>query len=284
MNAPVVEPSSPPEKKSKGGRNLPVAVGVGVALGVLALASLFVAPWGWLLLLTPAIVFAVLELRNGFVAGGHEVPLVPVVVGASVMPLAAYLGGPAALLVIFGVEAGAVIVWRTLIGHLRTGIRDIGSGVFVLGYVPFLASFTALMLTAPEGHWRVIAFVLVTVCSDIGGFIAGVRFGKTSMSPSVSPHKSWEGFAGSVVMCALAGAVMFAFPLGAAWWQGVLFGGLLAMCATLGDLTESMLKRDLGIKDFGKVLPGHGGLMDRMDSLLVCAPVAWIVMAALLPA
>ncbi|MDO5696707.1 MAG: phosphatidate cytidylyltransferase [Dermatophilus congolensis] len=277
--------SAPPaEKKRKAGRNLPAAIGVGVLMGLVALGCIFVAPWGWLLLVTPAAVIAVTELRRGFVEGGHSVPIVPVVLAAAVMCPAAYFGGPAALVVTFGLSVLAVVVWRALSGAPRTAIRDMGSGVFMLAYAPFLAGFSALLLAQPDGRYRVIAFVLITVFSDIGGYAAGVTMGKHPMSPSVSPNKSWEGFAGSVVTCAVVGSISVMLMLDAAWWVGAVTGMLLAALATLGDLTESMLKRDLGIKDFGTMLPGHGGLMDRMDSLLVCAPASWIAFTLLLGA
>ena len=279
MNAPPTE-----KKKRKAGRNLPAAVAVGVFLGALALACIFVAPWGWLLLVTPASVIAVTELRRGFREGGHSVPIVPVVLGALIMSPAAYFGGPAAMIVTFGLSALAVVVWRALAGVPRTAIRDMGSGVFMLAYAPLLAAFSALLAAQPDGRFRVIAFVLITVFSDIGGYAAGVTMGKHPMSPSVSPNKSWEGFAGSVLTCAVVGSVSVMLMLGAPWWAGAVLGVVLATLATLGDLTESMLKRDLGIKDFGTMLPGHGGLMDRMDSLVVCAPAAWILLTVMLGA
>ena len=105
--------------------------------------------------------------------------------------------------------------------------------------------------------------------SDIGGYAAGVLFGKHPMAPSVSPKKSWEGFAGSVVACVVGGvALVVRWLLDGPWWAGVVLGAVAAVGATLGDLCESMIKRDLGIKDMGSILPGHGGLMDRLDSLL----------------
>lgn len=260
---------------------MPVAITVGVVLGALALAAIFLAPWGWLLIAIPAVLMAVVELHRGFLAGGKSLPIVPVVIGASAMLPAAYWGGTPALLVAFGLSVAAVIVWRALTGPLRTAVRDIGSGAFLLAYVPFLASFSALMLADPQGHWRVITFVLVTISSDIGGLAAGVKLGKHPMSPSVSPNKSWEGFAGSVAFCVVVAVLTFTLIFGAPWWGGVLFGAALAALATMGDLTESMLKRDLGIKDFGNLLPGHGGVMDRLDSLLVCAPAAWMLFGLL---
>lgn len=283
MTASTVE-SPAPKKKRKAGRNLPAAIGVGVGLGALGLLAIFGARWGWVALATPVILMAVHELRRGFAFGGHAVPAIPVCAGAALMLPVTYLHGAAGLLVVFAVSLGAVIVWRALAGRLRTAIRDIGSGVFILAYAPFLAAFSVLLLTSPLGQQKVVAFVLITVCSDIGGYVAGVRFGSRPMSPTVSPNKSWEGFFGSVITCAVVGAIVLETMIGAPWWTGVLIGAVIASLATLGDLTESMLKRDLGIKDFGNLLPGHGGVMDRLDSLLVCAPAAWIMFRLLLPA
>jgi phosphatidate cytidylyltransferase len=147
----------------------------------------------------------------------------------------------------------------------------------------FLAGFAALMLAAPDGRQRIVVFILVTVFSDIGGYAVGVKFGKHPMAPSLSPKKSWEGFAGSVLSCALVGAISLPLLLDGPWWAGVLLGVVAAAAATLGDLIESSIKRDLGIKDMSTILPGHGGLMDRLDSLVVVAPVAWALLLLFVP-
>lgn len=266
----------------RAGRNLPMAIGVALVLGGLALAALTLLRWGWLLLATPAILLAVWELTGGMRAGRIHVPLVPVWAGAAAMLPAAYLGGPAALIVAFGLTILAVVCWRVVRG-LDDAARDIVGGVFVVAYAPFLAAFSALMLAAPDGTRRVIVFVLVTIASDIGGYAAGVLAGKHPMAPSVSPKKSWEGFAGSAAACVAMGALFVPLLLHGAWWAGALVG-LVAVCmATLGDLTESMIKRDLGIKDLGNILPGHGGIMDRIDSLLLCAPGVWWALLLLVP-
>ncbi len=275
-------PAAAQARTSKAGRNLPAAIAVGAGLGALALVCLFSAAWGWLLRATPACFNGGASIRRGFVAGGHAVPVLPVVIGAAAMLPAAYAAGPSGLTVVFGLTVLAVVVWRFCDGPRADTARDIGSGVFMVAYAPFLASFSALLLAQPDGQLRVVCFVLITVFSDIGGYAAGVLFGKHPMAPTVSPKKSWEGFAGSVISCAVAGAASVTLLLGGPWWAGVITGAVLASLATLGDLTESMLKRDLGIKDFGTMLPGHGGLMDRMDSLLVCAPAAWILFTVLL--
>lgn len=276
--------STAPRSKPVGraGRNLPMAIAVALVLGGLCLAALTLLSWGWLLLATPAILLAVWELYEGMEAGKVDVPLVPVWLGSVAMLPAAYLGGPAALIVAFGITILAVVCWRVA-GGLDHAARDIGGGAFVVAYAPFLAAFSALMLAAPDGNRRVIVFILVTIASDIGGYAAGVLAGKHPMAPSVSPKKSWEGFAGSAAACMLVGAISVPVLLGGAWWAGVLVGIVAVCLATLGDLTESMIKRDLGIKDLGNVLPGHGGIMDRIDSLLLCAPGVWWMLLLLVP-
>jgi len=176
----------------------------------------------------------------------------------------------------------ACVVWRLADGA-RGYLRDISTTVFIVTYVPLLAGFAVLLVVPDDGAMRVIAFIATVVCSDVGGYIAGVLFGKHSLAPSVSPKKSWEGFTGSAALSALAGALFLTLGLDGVWWQGVLYGLAIASAATLGDLGESMIKRDLGIKDMGTLLPGHGGLMDRMDSLLPAAAVAWILLTSFVP-
>ena len=157
------------------------------------------------------------------------------------------------------------------------------AGIFAALYVPFLAGFALLMARAEDGAERVVVFVLVTVASDIGGYAAGVILGRHPMAPSVSPKKSWEGFLGSAGACAVVGALSVALLLAGPWWAGVVIGLAAVLTATLGDLGESMIKRDLGIKDMGSLLPGHGGVLDRLDSLLPTAPVVYLLLALLVP-
>jgi phosphatidate cytidylyltransferase len=271
-----------PSPPSRAGRNLPAALGVGLGLAVLVVASLFVRKEGFLVLATAAICVGVWELRNAVGQGRIHVPLVPSLAGALAMMTAAYVGGGQALTVSFGLTCVAVLLWRAVDG-LQDAVRDIAGGIFVAAYVPFLASFSILMLAAPDGAWRVFVFILVTVCSDVGGYAVGVVAGRHPMAPSVSPKKSWEGFAGSVAACVLGGALSVSLALHGPWWAGALVGIAAAVTATVGDLTESTVKRDLGIKDMGSILPGHGGLMDRLDSLLLVAPVVWALLTVFVP-
>ena len=163
-------------------------------------------------------------------------------------------------------------------------LRDVTSGVLVALWLPLLAGFTMLMLREDDGAGRIVVFVLLSVASDVGGYVAGVLFGRHPMAPTVSPKKSWEGLAGSVVFCLVAGTASVTLLLGGPWWAGAAVGAAAVLTATLGDLVESVLKRDLGIKDMGSLIPGHGGVLDRLDSLLLSAPVVWLVLGALVPA
>ena len=146
-----------------------------------------------------------------------------------------------------------------------------------------LGSFAALMLAEEQGGARLVTFLLVVTMSDTGGYVGGVLFGKHPMAPKISPKKSWEGFAGSMVFGITAGVLMAIFGLKVPFWVGLVLGCRLVAVGTCGDLIESMIKRDLGIKDMSSFLPGHGGVMDRLDSLLVAAPVAWLIMYVLVP-
>ena len=274
------EPSG--TKPSRAGRNLPNAIGVGLSLGAVVIASLIFRKEVFLGVVTVAACFGVWELRAGLAQGKINVPLVPSMVGAITMIVASLVGGGQALTVTFGLTCISVLLWRMADG-LHDAIRDIAGGIFVAAYVPLLASFSILLLRAPDGAQRVFVFLIVAICSDVGGYAVGVVAGKHPMAPSISPKKSWEGAAGSAVACVIGGIATVMLILGGTWWAGAIVGLALALSATVGDLTESTIKRDLGIKDLGSILPGHGGFMDRIDSLLLSAPVAWALLALLVP-
>jgi phosphatidate cytidylyltransferase len=219
------------------------------------------------------------ELVRSLRAIGRHVPYLPVAVGTAAMIALAYTEGAEAFVVTGLLTGLAVIVWR--LGEAGEALLDdISASFLVLGYVAFLAGFAVLMLVPGDGSRRITAFVVTAVCADVGGYATGALFGRHPMAPSVSPKKSWEGLAGSLVLCAAAGAALLPGLLGGAVWQGVVFGVVVALAAVLGDLGASMIKRDIGIKDFGRLLPGHGGVMDRLDSLLPAAPLAYLLLSA----
>ena len=221
------------------------------------------------------------ELTRALETRGIRLPLIPVAAGGAVMLGLAYDSGERPLLAALAVTVIAVMAWR-MTGGSAGYLRDVTAGVFTLVYLPLMASFVALMLAAPDGSRRVLAWIVVTVCSDIGGYLVGSLLGRHPMAAAISPHKTWEGFAGSALACVVAGVLLLTLLLHGTWWQGVLLGVAAVGAATLGDLAESMIKRDLQIKDMGTVLPGHGGILDRADSLLLTAPVVWLLLVIFL--
>ncbi|MBC7375327.1 MAG: phosphatidate cytidylyltransferase [Frankiales bacterium] len=264
----------------RAGRNLPAAIGVGLALGAAITVPLF-SPyrWGFVGVLAAAAALGIYEIVKALRTLGAQPPMVPLQVGGVAMVVLAYRQGPGALFLALVLTVLACLAWR-LADPAEGFLRDVAASTFTAAYVPFLAGFASLLAIPADGPRRVTTFVAVVVCSDVGGYAAGVLFGKHPMAPSISPKKSWEGFAGSLVACAAAGAVLFATLFDTSPLWGALYGVAITGTATLGDLGESMVKRDIGIKDMGTLLPGHGGIMDRLDSLLPTAPVAWMLLAA----
>ncbi len=267
-----------PPVPSRAGRNLPAAIGVGVGLGAVIIGSLFWQKSLFVLVVLAAVLVAVDEMIRALKTSGATIPRIPVLTGTTAMLVAAYFGGPMALLVGLALTVLATIFWRMPSGSIGF-VRDVTAGVFLLAYIPLLAGF-AVLLVQPnaDGPQRVVTFFLVVVASDVGGYVAGVLFGKHPMAPTISPKKSWEGFAGSTLACIGAGIGSVVWLLDGDWWAGAIVGAIAVLTATVGDLGESMIKRDLGIKDMSNLLPGHGGVMDRLDSLLATAPAVWLLL------
>jgi phosphatidate cytidylyltransferase len=267
---------------SRAGRNLPIAIAIGLALGALVLAPLF-SPYRWtfVALLVVVLGVATAEIVKALRTLGAQPPLAPLLVGGTAMVVLAYREGSEALFVGLVLTVLSCLVWR-LADPAEGFLRDVAASTFTAVYVPFLIGFAALMTVPPDGPRRVTTYIATVVCSDVGGYLVGVLFGRHPMAPSISPKKSWEGFAGSVIACAVAGGIFFDQLFDAAPVLGVLFGLAVVGTATLGDLGESMVKRDIGVKDMGRLLPGHGGLMDRLDSLLPTAPAAFLLLSLFL--
>ncbi|MCF6377178.1 phosphatidate cytidylyltransferase [Nocardioides KLBMP 9356] len=300
MTTPEPPPNSPPQppiepaeaiKRDHGraGRDLRAAVISAVVLVAAILLSLFFWKTAFMGIVAIAVVVAVWELHQGLSAKDIDIPEQPLMLGGVVMVVVAYVWGAPALVTATAVTALVIMLWL-----LRRGVdgyvKNATASVFTLVYVPFLASFVALLLgeggTDPAvaftvddpGVRGVVTFIAITVASDTGGYAAGVLFGRTPMAPVISPKKSWEGFAGSMVATIAVGVWLVSSFLDGDWWVGVILGVIAAVMATLGDLCESVIKRDLGIKDMSQVIPGHGGLMDRLDSLLATIAPIWLVL------
>ncbi len=264
-------------KTSKAGRDLPMAIGVGAGLMGLLMLGIFVWPPLFVALGSIVCVIGVWEVSRALQAhSGVPVPLLPTAVGAASMPIAASYAGPAALGVAFIASALLVTIWNALEGR-ASSLRSIGYSLLTLSWVPLLASFAFLMFREENGPLLLFSLLLLVVSNDTFGYIFGAWLGKHPMAPRISPKKSWEGFAGSVGGAMLVGVALCLFVLHLPWWVGLVLAAATAMAATAGDLAESMVKRELGIKDMSNLLPGHGGMMDRLDSMLFAVPIGYVV-------
>lgn len=278
--SPAPQDASPPPQKKRAGRDLRAAIGVGVGLGAVIFASLLIVKAVFVGVVVVAVVVGLWELTSRLQEKkGIKAPLVPLAIGGAAMVIAGYVRGAEGAWVAMALTVLALLVWR-MTEPPEDYLKDVTAGAFAAFYVPFLATFVAMLLTADDGPQRVITFLLLTVVSDTGAYAVGWRFGKTKLAPRISPGKTREGLFGAVAFAMGAGALCMEFLIdGGVWWQGLVLGFAVAVSATLGDLGESMIKRDLGIKDMGTLLPGHGGIMDRLDSLLPTAPVVWLLLA-----
>ena len=264
------------------GRNLPAAIGVGAVLGGLALLTLLTVKATFLLYMGAALAIALHELDSALRTREIQVPLIPVALGGVTIVVCAYWAAGGAVTAALALTVVAVLAWR-MFGGTDGYVRDVSAGIFAVAYLPLLGATGAAMLAEHDGGKRVLTLIILAICSDIGGYAAGITLGRSGahkLAPVISPKKTWEGLAGSAIACIAAGAILLPSLLHGYWWQGVVLGAAAVVAAVLGDLAASMIKRDLGIKDFGRLLPGHGGVLDRIDSLLTCAPVVWLLLAA----
>lgn len=277
MSESPVPADSESKTSSKAGRNLPAAIAVGLSLIALVIFSLFIVKTVFAFVVMTALTVATFEIAQAMRTAQINIPAIPVAIGGVVAMLVTYFENSNHTIAVMALAIIAIFLYR--LPHGVDGfVRDVSAGIFTLGYLFVMGSLVMLMLTPEDGPWRVLAFIGCTVASDVGGYAAGVFLGKHPLAPSISPKKSWEGLAGSVLGSVIFGTLIAIYGFETDWWVGVILGVVCALAGTLGDLSESLIKRDLGIKDMGNILPGHGGIMDRLDSLLVVAPVAFVVM------
>jgi phosphatidate cytidylyltransferase len=264
------------------GRPLVLALTVGLTLGLALLFSLIV--WKELYMLFAAVLigFTTFELASALRFAGRDVPRLPTVIaGIAVVPAAFYWLSTGHWLVtiagiaVIGLWRLAELVVPSRRAPVKSVILDLAAGAFIMAYIAFMAGFTVLLTAQEGGQWWTLAFLIVVIAVDTGAYASGVAFGKHPMAPTISPKKTWEGFAGSVVVAVTAAILLAIFMLHQPWWVGLILGLTIVATATAGDLTESLIKRDLGIKDISTWLPGHGGFLDRVDSSLLSAAAAF---------
>ncbi|MDZ8275839.1 phosphatidate cytidylyltransferase [Microbacterium aquimaris] len=267
--------------KERTGRDLIVAILIGVAIGGTLLLSLVLLKWIFVLFALVATVFGILEISRALTVSGRRIDVAPQVGVGVVLVLSGLLTDLWLHWVVTFVAVVVVAVWRLIAQMVAVDDRspsdvlaDVLTGGFVQLYVPFLGSLALVLLRQDGGEWWIITFILIAVVADTGAYVSGLTLGRHPMAPKISPKKTWEGFAGAAVAALAAGVLACMFMLGLPWWTGLIFGAAVLLTATAGDLGESMIKRDMGIKDMSSWLPGHGGVLDRLDSILPSVTVA----------
>ena len=279
-------PAEPPPPKGgiRTGRNLLAAIWVGLLLGGAALVTLLTVKATFLIFMGAALLLALRELDSALKKSRDiNMPVIPVALGGAAMVTCAYWAAGGAVMAAFALTLVGILIYR-LFGGTKGYVGDVTAAVFAAAYLGLLGATVAAMLSPDNGGRRVLAFIIITICTDIGGYFAGITLGRNGhkMAPAISPKKTWEGLAGSAAASIGAGAIVMPVSLYGYWWQGAVLGTAVVAAAVFGDLAESMIKRDLDIKDMGTLLPGHGGVLDRIDSLLLAAPVAWLLLAVFL--
>lgn len=289
------------QKKSRAGRDLRAAISVGIGIGGVLVATLVYAPRGWVVLCSLAILVASHEVVRRLREAGYVIPVIPLLIGGQVTVWLTWPHHAVGALSGFGATVVVCLFWRLFMPdeskrhepleasqEARAGpppasnyLRDASATIFLAAWVPLFASFAALLVYPADGAGRVFCLMIAVIASDVGGYTIGVLVGRHPMVPTISPNKSWEGFAGSLA-CGITATILTATLLAhKPPWEGALLGLVLVLTCTLGDLVESQIKRDLGIKDMGRLLPGHGGLMDRLDGVLPSAVAAWTLLTLL---
>ncbi len=274
------DPSVEPGRRRTAGRNLPLAIASGLVLAAALLGSLFTSALLLLAFVGALLVIALLELDVAVREQGVR-PATPVAGGAGlVMLFGAYWVGPSAqalgvLLLLLG-----AVVWVFLGTDRERVVPTISTTLLGGLWVPFLASHLGLLLAREHGEWAVLAVIALAVTNDIGAYGFGAAFGRHKLAPRVSPAKTWEGLLGGLVTVLVIAALVTARLPGFDLTTALLLGVVVVPAATLGDLTESLVKRDLGVKDLGSIVPGHGGIMDRVDSILFALPAAHLLLLA----
>ncbi len=257
--------------EARTGRNLVAAVGIGVALGVVFIFSLIFDKQWFIAFIGVFVGFGTWELATISRTDNRHVPRIPVLIAALTMLPATFYFGYLGQLVTLGAGIAFAVLWHIVQRRLSSSDvtdRDVIMSAFALSYVPFLGSFAVLMTARDGGEWWTLGTMIIIASVDTGAFATGVLFGKTPMAPLISPKKTWEGFVGSALFGATAGYFVATLMLRIDWWWGVALGIIILGVATVGDLIESLIKRELGTKDTSHFLPGHGGFLDRLDSVL----------------
>ena len=262
---------------AKAGRKLLPSILVGLTLIALVWLTLAYARVLFAVLVATAVALGIREIARAFSAVGTQISMRLLILATLGLTYATWIAGVEGLAI-----ATAIALPVLLISRLRKGPQDFVKSAtattLALIYLPFLAGFLVLLGRPDDGLARVMTFVVLVGCNDPFGYLVGVMFGRHPLVPAISPKKSWEGLVGSIIFTSIGGALSFHYILDLHWWIGSLVALMIVFTATSGDLIESAMKRDLSLKDMGSLLPGHGGMLDRLDSVLISAPALYLAL------
>ncbi len=281
-----VDPGVPleavPAPVPRAGRNLPLASATGIVLAIGALAAAWWHPLAFAVVIYAFCTAAAIEWRNALAHRGMHVSLVPVLMATAGMGVATWYGRGEGLVVALLVASAGVVAWRIVDDRIENTLSDSLVGILTLMWIPFLGSFILLLELADDGWTRVMVLVVAVVLNDTFALFSGMLFGRRKLLPRVSPKKTWEGAIGGAVFGIVGASVVALLLIDGQWWVGTAVGAAAVVAAILGDLAESALKRDISVKDMSSAIPGHGGVLDRLDSMLPAAAAAYVVFALLL--
>ena len=261
----------------KAGRKLLPSIGVGLSLIGLVWFALSYQREIFAIVVAIAVVLGVREIVRAFAAHSITVSFNGLALAAIGLSYAAWNGGVAGLAIATAIAFPLLLIRALLQGPEGFVAKATGT-TFALLYLPFLAGFLILLARPSTGFQRVMTFMVLVGCNDTFGYIVGVLLGKHPLVPKISPKKTWEGLAGSTLFTVIGGCLAFKYIMDMHWWIGIVVGLMIVFTATCGDLIESAMKRDMSLKDMGSLLPGHGGMLDRLDSVVLSAPAMWLAL------
>ncbi len=261
----------------KAGRKLLPSIGVGLSLISLVWFALSYQREIFAIVVAIAVVLGVREIVRAFAAHSITVSFNGLALAAIGLSYAAWNGGVAGLAIATAIAFPLLLI-RALVQGPEGFVAKATGTTFALLYLPFLAGFLILLARPSTGFQRVMTFMVLVGCNDTFGYIVGVLMGKHPLVPKISPKKTWEGLAGSTVFTVVGGCLAFKYIMDMHWWIGIIVGLMIVFTATCGDLIESAMKRDMSLKDMGSLLPGHGGMLDRLDSVVLSAPAMWLAL------
>ena len=258
----------------RAGRKLIPSIAVGLLLLAIIFSTMAFVPELFALFVGIAVLIALREMTSALRSRDIDINFLHLSVTTALVLLSAWVGGLPGLSV--SIVIGLIsILFLVLLKGTEGFIKNATASAFALMYPGFVAGFIFLLARSGEGFSYIATLVILVGCNDTFAYVFGVLFGKHPLAAKISPKKTWEGFLGGMIFAAIGSALAFYYLLDYHPVMGALAGFAGALAATVGDLVESAIKRDLSIKDMGTLLPGHGGMLDRIDSVLITAPILW---------